>query len=123
MEYWIIIDNKHAGPYSATQLIDAGLTPETLVWHEGLADWAKAGEVPELAAEMQRAQLMDAEARSENDVEAAEDDATVEAYNEAYAAPQQASTVTDWLIILYYHLRFCNGLAPVYLVETATVIL
>ncbi len=31
MEYWIIIDNKHAGPYSATQLIDAGLTPETLV--------------------------------------------------------------------------------------------
>ena len=95
MEYWIIIDNKHAGPYSATQLIDAGLTPETLVWHEGLADWAKAGEVPELAAEMQRAQLMDAEARSESDVEATEDDATVEAYNEAYAAPQQASTVTD----------------------------
>ena len=29
----------------------------------------------------------------------------------------------DRLIILYHHLRFCNGLAPVYLVETATVIL
>lgn len=93
MEYWIIIDNKHAGPYSASQLVDAGLDADTLVWHEGLTDWVKASEVAELAAEMQKAQLTDAEARSESDVEAAEDSATAEAYGnydttQSTAAPE-----------------------------------
>lgn len=80
MEYWIIIDNKHAGPYSASQLIDAGLTPDTLVWHEGLTDWVKAATVAELASAMQQSQLAEAEALSESEVEAAEDSATAEAY-------------------------------------------
>jgi hypothetical protein len=49
MEYWIIVDNRHAGPYSARQLLDAGLTADTLVWHEGLTDWTRAADVAELA--------------------------------------------------------------------------
>lgn len=48
MDYWIIVDDRHAGPYSAQQLVDAGLKPDTLVWHEGLADWVAADQVEEL---------------------------------------------------------------------------
>lgn len=57
MEYWIIVENRHAGPYSATQLVDAGLDADTLVWHEGLPDWVAASEVEELRL------LMDARRR------------------------------------------------------------
>ena len=49
MRYWIIIDDRHAGPFSAQQLIDTGLTADTLVWYEGLPDWTRAANVAELA--------------------------------------------------------------------------
>ena len=39
MNYWIIVDDHHDGPYSGRQLVDNGLQPETLVWTEGLPDW------------------------------------------------------------------------------------
>ena len=62
MEYWIIVDNRHAGPYSAGQLLDAGLTADTLVWHEGLSDWTRAGEIAELAEGLERQRIADAQA-------------------------------------------------------------
>ncbi len=49
MEYWIIVDGRHAGPYSAAQLVAAGMTPDTLVWREGLSEWVPASQVEELA--------------------------------------------------------------------------
>lgn len=52
MEYWTIIDNQHAGPFTAEQLADMGVTPDTLIWHEGLTDWVKAREVREIATIM-----------------------------------------------------------------------
>lgn len=52
MEYWIIVDRRHAGPYSARQLIDAGLKDDTLVWCEGLTAWTPAGQIEELASMM-----------------------------------------------------------------------
>lgn len=55
MEYWIIVDNRHAGPYTADALISMGITPDSPVWHEGLVDWTPAGEIPELAAMMAEA--------------------------------------------------------------------
>lgn len=50
MNYWIIVDDHHDGPYSGRQLVDNGLQPETLVWTEGLPDWTPASEIAELAA-------------------------------------------------------------------------
>ncbi|MDE7118988.1 MAG: DUF4339 domain-containing protein, partial [Muribaculaceae bacterium] len=38
-EFWTIIDNRHAGPFTAGQLADMHITPQTLIWHEGLTDW------------------------------------------------------------------------------------
>lgn len=50
MNYWIIVDDHHDGPYTGRQLVDNGLQPETLVWTEGLSDWTPAGDIAELAA-------------------------------------------------------------------------
>lgn len=37
------------GPFSLDQLLQQGLTPDTYVWKAGMASWARAAEVPELA--------------------------------------------------------------------------
>lgn len=80
MEYWIIVDNRHVGPYSAEQLLDAGLTADTLVWHEGLTAWVRAGEVGELAAGLERQRMADSERQAESFAEERDDVATAEAY-------------------------------------------
>ena len=38
------------GPFSIDDLRSKGLTPQTLIWHEGLPGWKPAGEVAELAS-------------------------------------------------------------------------
>lgn len=63
MRYWIIIDDRHAGPFSARQLLDTGLTADTLVWHEGLPDWVRAADVEELAEGLHQRAIAEAEAR------------------------------------------------------------
>lgn len=54
MNYWIIVDNKPAGPYTGEQLVEAGLRPDTLVWRKGYAQWIESAHVPELAGMMAR---------------------------------------------------------------------
>lgn len=49
MDFWIIVDQRHAGPFSLEQLRGQGITPDRLVWHDGLTDWTPAGDVPALA--------------------------------------------------------------------------
>lgn len=38
------------GPFTLEELKYKNITPETNVWYEGMGDWRKASEVPELAA-------------------------------------------------------------------------
>ena len=52
MNYWIIVDNQPAGPYTGEQLVESGLKPDTLVWRKGYARWIESGLVPELAEMM-----------------------------------------------------------------------
>lgn len=52
MEYWTIKEGRHAGPFTAMQLADMGIAPDTPVWHEGLTDWVPAREIAEIAAIM-----------------------------------------------------------------------
>jgi hypothetical protein len=40
---------QQKGPLNVDEMRSAGVTPDTLVWHEGMADWTPAGKVPELA--------------------------------------------------------------------------
>lgn len=52
MNYWIIVNDHHDGPYSVDTLVANGLKTEDLVWTEGLADWTPAGNILELAEAM-----------------------------------------------------------------------
>lgn len=52
MEYWTIKEGRHAGPFTAMQLADMDITPDTPVWHEGLTDWVPAREIAEIASIM-----------------------------------------------------------------------
>lgn len=46
--YYLIIDGQQVGPMPRTELLGNGLSPDTPVWREGLADWVKASTLPEL---------------------------------------------------------------------------
>ena len=52
-EYKVGIDNQQYGPYDVSRLKamadDGSFKPDMLVWTKGMANWAKAGEVPELS--------------------------------------------------------------------------
>lgn len=50
MQYYFSHDGQNQqGPVEAEQLREAGVSPQTMVWRDGMSGWTKAGEVPELA--------------------------------------------------------------------------
>lgn len=53
VQWYAAINNQQAGPFSEDQLgeliMQGKVTKESLVWRQGMADWAKAGTIPELA--------------------------------------------------------------------------
>ena len=53
-QYHVIVNGQQCGPYNMTQIsnmISSGqMTRESYVWKQGMANWAAAGSVPELAA-------------------------------------------------------------------------
>jgi len=52
-QWYAAIDNQQAGPFSpeqVQQMVGQGrISKETLVWKQGMADWAQAGQVPGIA--------------------------------------------------------------------------
>lgn len=48
MQYWINHNGVQSGPMELDALKEMGLTSSAYVWHEGLADWKKITEFPEL---------------------------------------------------------------------------
>lgn len=51
MEFFIIDHNgQQAGPFSFDQLVQKGISPETLVWKQGMTDWTPAWKVEDLKA-------------------------------------------------------------------------
>lgn len=51
--YYLDADMRQVGPVSLDDLVAAGVTGDTMVWHEGLEEWAKAGNLPEVAKAME----------------------------------------------------------------------
>lgn len=49
MKYYIIYNGQQVGPLDPGQLPAYGLTPQSMVWHEGMAGWLPAAQIPELA--------------------------------------------------------------------------
>lgn len=57
MEFFIIDRNgQQAGPFSFDQLVQKGISPETLVWKQGMADWTPAWKVEDLRAVLEAAE-------------------------------------------------------------------
>lgn len=50
LEYYIGKNNERLGPFPLEKLITNGLTPDSLVWCQGMSGWKRATEVPEVAA-------------------------------------------------------------------------
>lgn len=48
-QYYLEKNGQQTGPFEVDQLILNGMTPNSLVWTNGMAGWARAAEVPELA--------------------------------------------------------------------------
>ena len=49
MEYYIVLEDKRVGPFSVEELKKKNITRKTLVWREGMTDWAELKDVEELA--------------------------------------------------------------------------
>lgn len=50
MKYYIAENGQQAGPFEPSELLMHGLTVNSLVWCEGMANWTSASQVPELMA-------------------------------------------------------------------------
>jgi hypothetical protein len=48
-EYFFLKGKDQNGPFTVEQLADKGLTSETLIWAEGMENWQKLKDIPELA--------------------------------------------------------------------------
>ena len=49
MKYFIANNGQQSGPFELQDLVANGLTPNSLVWHDGMAGWQQATSVPEVA--------------------------------------------------------------------------
>lgn len=89
MEFFIIDHNgQQAGPFSFDQLVQKGISPETLVWKQGMADWTPAWKVEELKAVLE---AVEANQSNQNDQkqEGAQQDFQQETYQQDYQKAQQ----------------------------------
>lgn len=50
MKYFIAENGQQAGPFEPIELLQHGLTVNSLVWCEGMPNWTSASQVPELMA-------------------------------------------------------------------------
>ena len=67
MEFFIIDNNgQQAGPFSLDQLAQKAITPETLVWKQGMKDWTPAWKVAELKNVLEAAEAIRANAAENN---------------------------------------------------------
>lgn len=46
--YYIIINDQQQGPFAKEELLSRGLTPQTMVWCQGMPDWMPASSVQDL---------------------------------------------------------------------------
>ncbi len=54
MQYWTIIDDRHAGPFSVAELMEMGIKPDSPIWGSGMPDWVEAAEIEEIKIAIRR---------------------------------------------------------------------
>ena len=89
MEFFIIDRNgQQAGPFSFDQLVQKGISPETLVWKQGMADWTPAWKVEELRAVLEAAEANQSNQNAQKQ-EGVQQDFQQETYQQDYQKAQQ----------------------------------
>ena len=76
MEYFIIENNgQQAGPFSLEQLVQKAITPETLVWAQGMKDWTPAWKIAELKTVLETIEAIKANTANKENAEGTSADA------------------------------------------------
>ena len=88
MEFFIIDHNgQQAGPFSFDQLVQKGISPETLVWKQGMADWTPAWKVEELRAVLE---AVEANQNNQSNRNAQKQEGVLQDFQQQGANQQQA---------------------------------
>ena len=90
MEYFIIDNNgQQAGPFSQDQLVQKAISPETLVWKQGMADWTPAWKVEELKTVLEAVEANKTNATNQQENQEPQQQTFEQAQQLAYQQAQQ----------------------------------
>lgn len=90
MEYFIIDNNgQQAGPFSQDQLVQKAISPETLVWKQGMADWTPAWKVEELRTVLEAIEANKTNATNQQENQEPQQQTSEQAQQQAYQQAQQ----------------------------------
>ena len=85
MEYFIIDNNgQQAGPFSQDQLVQKAISPETLVWKQGMADWTPAWKVEELRTVLEAVEANKTNATNQQENQEPQQQTSEQAQQQAY---------------------------------------
>lgn len=90
MEYFIIDNNgQQAGPFSQDQLVQKAISPETLVWKQGKADWTPAWKVEELRTVLEAVEANKPNSTNQQESQEPQQQTSEQAQQQAYQQAQQ----------------------------------
>lgn len=90
MEYFIIDNNgQQAGPFSQDQLVQKAISPETLVWKQGMADWTPAWKVEELRTVLEAVEANKTNATNQQEDQEPQQQTSEQTQQQAYQQAQQ----------------------------------
>lgn len=90
MEYFIIDNNgQQAGPFSQDQLVQKAISPETLVWKQGMADWTPAWKVEELRTVLEAIEANKTNATNQQENQEPQQQTSEQTQQQAYQQAQQ----------------------------------
>ena len=90
MEYFIIDNNgQQAGPFSQDQLVQKAISPETLVWKQGMADWTPAWKVEELRIVLEAVEANKTNATNQQENQEPQQQTSEQTQQQAYQQAQQ----------------------------------
>ena len=90
MEYFIIDNNgQQAGPFSQDQLVQKAISPETLVWKQGMADWTPAWKVEELRTVLEAVETNKPNSTNQQENQEPQQQTSEQAQQQAYQQAQQ----------------------------------
>ena len=90
MEYFIIDNNgQQAGSFSQDQLVQKAISPETLVWKQGMADWTPAWKVEELRTVLEAVEANKPNSTNQQENQEPQQQTSEQAQQQAYQQAQQ----------------------------------